>query len=159
MRKLHTHFLVARNIPEKLSKILVCAGAEAPVSETMTLGGEWIANAGAKVGLLHVVPVEKDMAATKNKTDLPSDGATEMQDPVLERASRQLREAGVKDIIPHIRRGLVVDEVMRELFDGGYELLVVGAHYQPGQDRWQGTLFDDVTDQLLNRSTCSVLII
>jgi nucleotide-binding universal stress UspA family protein len=79
---------------------------------------------------------------------------------LIERSTQQLRDAGVKnEIIPHIRQGLVVEEVLKELSEGGYELLVVGSHYQPGQDRWLGTLLDDITDQLLNRSTCSVLII
>ena len=63
------------------------------------------------------------------------------------------------EIFPKNRHGLVVEEVLKELAEGGYELLVVGSHYQPGQDRWLGTLLDDITDQLLNRSTCSVLII
>jgi nucleotide-binding universal stress UspA family protein len=54
---------------------------------------------------------------------------------------------------------LIVDEVINELTEGGYDILVVGSHYQPGQDRWQGTLLDDITDQLLNRAGCSMLII
>lgn len=158
-RKLHTHFLVARNIPEKIGKILVCAGAELPASETMTLGGAWISNSSANVGLLHVLPIKKEGVAIKNIPDKSFSEVKGSQDLVLERASRQLRQAGVKDVIPHARQGLVVEEALKELTEGGYELLVVGAHYQPGQDRWQGTLFDDITDQLLNRSTCSVLII
>lgn len=156
-RKLHTHFLVARNIPEMIEKILVCASAEATASETMTLGGTWISNLSARVELLHVVPVIKD--GEKNSPDQSSNEVKEAHDLVLERASQQLHQAGIKEVIPHIRRGLVVEEALMELSEGGYELLVVGAHYQPGQDRWKGTLFDDITDQLLNRSTCSVLII
>ncbi len=158
-RKLHTHFLVARNIPEKIRKILVCAGAEAAASETMTLGGAWISNSFASVELLHVIPLKKEGVELKNTPDQSSSEVKGSQDLVMERASRQLLQAGIKEVIPHIRRGLVVEEALMELSDGGYELLVVGAHYQPGQDRWQGTLFDDITDQLLNRSTCSVLII
>jgi nucleotide-binding universal stress UspA family protein len=69
-------------------------------------------------------------------------------------------DAGVKnDVVFRVRQGMVVDEVLKELLDGGYDLLVVGSHYQPDQDPWQGTLLDDITDQLLNRSSCSVLII
>jgi nucleotide-binding universal stress UspA family protein len=63
------------------------------------------------------------------------------------------------EIITRIRNGLVVEEVLKELSEEGYELLVIGSHFQPGQDRWQGTLLDDVTNQLLHQSTCSVLII
>ena len=79
---------------------------------------------------------------------------------ILQHASQQLREAGINgDIETRIRRGLIVEEVLNEITENDYDLLVVGAHYQPGQDRWQGTLLDDVTDQLLNRCNCSVLIV
>jgi nucleotide-binding universal stress UspA family protein len=163
-RKLHTHFLVARNIPEQLGKILVCAGAEAPASETMKLGGEWISKTAAQIGLLHVIHLSKAGSGMRGKTEInskePSFEAKQPHELLLDRAGKQLRDAGVSsEIVSQIRRGLVVEEVLNVLSEGGYELLVVGAHYQPGQDRWQGTLLDDVTDQLLNRSTCSVLII
>jgi nucleotide-binding universal stress UspA family protein len=163
-RKLHTHFLVTRDIPAQFGKILVCASAEAPASETMKIGGAWICHAAWQITLLHVIP-------TKKNTSPPSDSNLTINqalpqyeklphDLVLEKAAQQLHEAGVGiDISQKIRRGLIVNEVLEELSEGGYDLLVVGAHYQPGQDRWQGMLLDDITDQLLNRSTCSVLII
>lgn len=163
-RKLHTHFLVTRNIPKQLGKVLDCAGADAPASETMKLGGEWISKTTAQINLLHVVPVSKEGSVIRSETEMsnekPLSEAKLPHELLLDRARQQLRDAGVRDeIVSRIRRGMVVEEVLNELSEGGYELLVVGAHYQPGQDRWQETLLDDVTDQLLNRSTCSVLII
>jgi nucleotide-binding universal stress UspA family protein len=152
-RKLHTHFLVARNIPKQFSNILICIGADAATSETMRLGGEWISKTTAQVRLLHVIPIGGKISEINR--DLK-----QSQDLLFGRASKQLRDAGVKNqIVTQIRHGVVVEEVLKELSEGSYELLVVGSHYQPGLDRWQGTLLDDVTDQLLNRSTCSVLII
>ncbi len=56
-RKLHTHFLVARNVPDAIEKILVCTSADVPESDTMKLGGEWISQTPAKIGLLHVIPI------------------------------------------------------------------------------------------------------
>jgi nucleotide-binding universal stress UspA family protein len=152
-RTLHTHFLVVRNVPTKFTKILFCTGADAPASETMKLGGEWLSSSDARIGLLHVIPLSQ-------KTSPNGGGGEVHHDVLIERSTKQLREAGVKnEIVPHIRQGLVVEEVLKEISEGGYELLVVGSHYQPGQDRWLETLLDDITDQLLNRSTCSVLII
>jgi nucleotide-binding universal stress UspA family protein len=137
----------------KFTKVLFCTGTDAPSSETMNLGGRWISTTEAQIGLLHVIPV------TQKSSTISADGQLS-HDMLLDRSTQQLRDAGVKnEIIPQIRQGLVVEEVLKELFEGGYELLVVGSHYQPGQDRWLGTLLDDITDQLLNRSTCSVLII
>jgi nucleotide-binding universal stress UspA family protein len=152
-RKLHTHFLVARNIPEKFSKVLICTGADVPESETMKLGGKWLSRTDAQVSLLHVIPVSKAVS-DKGREEKKS------HDRLIEHSTKQLRASGVKtDIIPLLRHGLVVEEVLKELSEQAYELLVVGSHYQPGQDRWQGMLLDDITDQLLNRSSCSILII
>jgi nucleotide-binding universal stress UspA family protein len=151
VRKMHTHFLVVRNIPLKFTKVLFCVGADAPSSETMKLGGEWISRTDAQIGLLHVIPA--DQKTLTHGEELP-------HDLLLEKSSQQLRDSGVQSEIGlHIRQGLVVQEVLKELAEGNYELLVVGSHYQPGLDPWQGTLLDDITDQLLNLSSCSVLII
>ncbi len=152
-RTLHTHFLVVRNIPTEFTKVLFCTSAGVPSSETMKLGGEWLSKSDAQIGLLHVIPMSQKVSTTGSNEELP-------HDLLIERSIQQLRDAGVKsEILPQIRKGLVVEEVLLELAEGGYQLLVVGSHYQPGQDRWLGILLDDITDQLLHRTTCSVLII
>ncbi len=159
-RKLRTHFLIARQIPENINNILVCAGAEAAPSETMSLGGAWIAHTEAQVELLHVVRPPAPVKGAGNHPEGISTSEKAREDRLLERASRQLRSAGViAKITPRIRRGVVVEQVLDELSEGRFDLMVIGAHYQPGQDQWQVALFDDITDQLLNRSTCSVLIV
>jgi len=164
VRQLHTHFLVIRNLPQKISKILVCAGSDSPSRTTMELAGKWIANTSAQVGLIHVLRKNIASQVKRSNTDNESKETLsltdENTDPILTQAVQQLRAAGVNnDISTIMRHGLIVAEVLKELSDGNYDLLVVGAHYQPGQDRWQETLLDDVTDQLLSHSTCSVLII
>ncbi|MFZ2095133.1 MAG: universal stress protein [Anaerolineales bacterium] len=163
-RKLHTHFLVTRDIPAQFGKVLVCASAEASTSETMKVGGAWISHAARQITLLHVIPTKKKTqppyATVQTTNQILLNDEKLSHDLVLERAAQQLCEAGVGiEIIPKIRQGLIVDQVLEELSEGDYDLLVVGAHYRPGQDRWLGTLLDDITDQLLNRSVCSVLII
>lgn len=153
-RKLDTHFLVARNIPEQFEKILVCGGPDTPASETMNLGGKLISNTKAQIALLHVLTSSQVGSDTDQPVKFESDSA------LMEHFTQQLRQAGVKNNIqPRVRSGLVVEEVLKELTEGMYQLLVVGSHYLSGQDLWQGTLLDDITEQLLNKSNCSVLII
>jgi nucleotide-binding universal stress UspA family protein len=147
-RKLHPHILVARNVPKIINKVLFCTGSDAPASKTMALGGDWIPYKRVK---------EQELELQLGMNTI---NGNEIQDSILMQACQELRNAGIKnEITPKLKHGLVVEEIISELLDGRYDLLVVGAHYQPGQDRWQGTLLDDVTDQLLNRSSCSVLIV
>jgi nucleotide-binding universal stress UspA family protein len=163
-RKIHTHFLVARTVPDELSRVLVCTGAKAPSVETMRIGGELISKTSASVGLLHVVSPGTlkpgSLNAPLNESPVSAIDPKTREGQLLNHALQQLRDAGAHgEINPRLREGLVVDEVLAEVKEGEYDLMVIGAHYKPGQDRWLGTLLDDVTDQLLNRATCSVLIV
>lgn len=152
-RKLSAHFLVGRNIPKEIRKILFCIGSINPINDTVKLGAEWVSSMNAQISLLHVISKGKDDQTQKNKLE-------QSASQIINRSVKQLNAAGIKsEITSLIRQGLIVDEVINELTEGGYDLLVVGSHYQPGQDRWQGTLLDDITDQLLNRAGCSMLII
>jgi nucleotide-binding universal stress UspA family protein len=163
-RKLHTHFLVARDTPTEIAKILVCVSGEATAGDTVKIGGKWVSRSAREITLLHVIPSKKDVSLKKEKhltanKKLPH-GEELVTGSVIEQAIQQLQEAGVKaPIVTKIRSGLIVEEVLDEMSKGGYDLMVVGAHYQPERDRWHGMLLDDITDQLLNRSSCSVLII
>jgi nucleotide-binding universal stress UspA family protein len=49
--------------------------------------------------------------------------------------------------------------VLKEIAESKYQLLVIGAHFRPGFNRWMGILLDDVTNQLLAQSPCSVLVV
>lgn len=163
-RKLHTHFLVARNVPEKVGKVLVCTGAESPTVKTMRVGGQILSGLQVAVTVLHVMSqvslkpgnIPEELAVTA-EVAIQRNTREGQQ---LQRAVEQLSKTGIQGTIaPCLRHGLVVDEVLAEVREGKYDLMVVGAHYQPGQNRWLGMLLDDVTDQLLNQAACSVLIV
>jgi len=163
-RKLHTHFLVAREVPAQIDKVLVCLSGEAAEGDTINIGGAWISHSAREVTLLHVIPSKKNVPVNeiKNLTthqNLPHKRAP-VDGGVLAQALQQLQQAGVSaPIATKIRSGLIVDEVLGELSQGSYDLMVIGAHYQPGKNRWHGLLLDDITDQLLHLSSCSVMII
>jgi len=62
-------------------------------------------------------------------------------------------------VCPRLRHGLVVDEVLAEIRQAGHQLLVIGAHRAPQASRQLAPFLDDVADQLLTHSPCSVLIV
>ena len=78
----------------------------------------------------------------------------------FQEAIRTMRSIGVtSEITPRLRHGLGVDEILAELVEGGYDLLVIGAHRRPGLTRWLEIMLDDVADQLLSHAPCSVLVV
>ena len=63
------------------------------------------------------------------------------------------------EITPRLRHGLVVEEILGELEDPEYGLLVLGAHSAAGRGRLLEVLLDDITEQLIAKSPCSVLVV
>ena len=158
------HLLVARNVPDKLRRILICSAAETPSAETVRLAGLITAGSGAEISLLHVmsqVPLRSD--SPEEDLQASAEGAIERhthEGEHFEAAIAALRAAGVTgDIRPILRHGLVVDEVLDEIKQGQYDLLVVGSHRQPTLTRWLDVLLDDVTGELLLKTPISTLII
>lgn len=163
-RQIQAHLLVARNVPEQIGKVLVCTGGEEPSEETVRLGGSLISGLQTEIGVLHVIsrvflaPGSMPDNRVANADTAIAKGTREGHH--LQGVVQQLRDSGVKGTVtPLLRHGLVVDEILAEIKSGGYQLLVMGAHHQPGQSRWQGMLLDDVADQLVNHAACSVLIV
>ncbi len=163
-RKLETSFLVVRKVPEKINKVLICTAAEEPSLETLNTAAQMLKRLDAELAVLHV------MSQVALKPDSPIQDLLDTAETAISRGTREgkhlqtamqiLKEYGITSKInPILRHGLVVDEVLEEIKEGNYDLLVVGAHHQPGRSKWLEMLLDDVTDQLLRDATCSVMVI
>jgi len=162
-RDLHIPLILARNVPEHLNNILFCTSAENTSLDTLRQGGKMISNISARVGLLHVMSQLALNLASRSE-DLLETAESAMQHQTREGIHltdgiQVLHNAGVTcEIIPRLRHGLVLNQVLAEINAGNYNLLVIGTHFRPGLDRWMEVLLDDVTSQLITQSPCSVLI-
>lgn len=163
-RTLSIPVCIARQVPEKIGKILVCTAAEEFSLETLRTAGRLLAGTQAEIHLLHV------MSQVALRLDSPSADLRDTAETAIQRGTREgkhlelglnlLVESGIsRPPLPALRHGLVVDEVLAEVEEGGFDLLVIGGHFQPGRTHWIEFLLDDVSGQLLKRSSCSVLII
>ncbi len=163
-RGLHLPLLVARNVPDRVRRILICTGAEAPSMETLKVGAQLASHGPASLTLLHVMSqIALQPESTSEELFNSAEGAMERgtrEGLHFQEAIRTMRQIGVtSEITPRLRYGLVVDEILSELGDGGYDLLVIGAHRRPGLTRWLEIMLDDVADQLLSHAHCSVLVV
>jgi len=142
-----------------LKSILVCTAGGEPGLRDVAAAGEVAVGAGSQVTVLHVmsqVPLTDDaylpdLAATAE--DLM---ARQTREGVhLQSALEQLRERSVP-ATARVRHGFVVDEILKELRDGNYDLLVIGAHRARGLTRW---LLDDVTAHLVEKAAAPILVV
>lgn len=163
-RLMTTPLLVARRVPQQINSVLICTGAEMPSLETLSIGGKLVSNVQGEIVVLHV------MSQVALRLDSPADDLVDTADLAIQRGTREglhlkqalnlLQQAGVSgEVRPLLRHGLVISEVLAEVNEGGYPLLVIGGHYHHGRSHWSEMLLEDLAGQLLQKAPCSVLII
>jgi nucleotide-binding universal stress UspA family protein len=163
-REINLPLLIARNVPEKIEKILFCTSAEAPSLDTLRIAGRLLSGLKVEFGLLHV------MSQLALRPDSLPDDLLDTAESAIQRNTREglqlvkgmqiLASTGIDSkITPCLRHGLVIDQVLIEIEEGTYDLVVIGEHYRHGLNRWLEVLLDDVAGQLLIQSPRSILII
>jgi len=70
----------------------------------------------------------------------------------LERAE----QSGKLKPVAKVRHGLVVDEIVDEMSEGTYDLLVLGAHRGEG---WERFLLEDLAGEIVKHSKVPVLVL
>lgn len=156
--------LIVKERREAVRRILVCTGGEAPGEACARWGGRVAGWTGANVTILHVM---SQLALTeKAKIDELDDTAEEAisqrtrEGIHLQQTTALAQETGARaGVKPRIRHGLVLDEILAEVESGDYDLVVIGAHYAPGNDPLRGLLLDDVADQIIAQCPRNVLVV
>ncbi|MBI3244330.1 MAG: universal stress protein [Chloroflexi bacterium] len=156
--------LIAKGRRESVKRILICTGGERPGESCASWGGRVAAWTGASVTVLHVM---SQLALARNaKLEDLQDSAEEAiaqstrEGQHLQKLMGLVREGGATgDVGPKIRHGLVLDEIIAEIEEGDYDLLVIGAHHPPTGDLWRRLLLDDVADQIIRECPRPVLVV
>ncbi len=151
--------LIVKGEWPSLRRILICTGGEERGEEDVRFGGMVARFTEAQVTILHVMsqlPLTpearlEDLEVTKE--ELLKREAPEAVH--LRKGLQILRELGMAGEVK-IRRGLVLNEILAEAEEGGYDLLVIGAHAAPGLYRF---LLDNLTTQIVLGSPRPVLVV
>lgn len=163
-RTLTMPLVIARSVPEKISKILICTGGESQSLENIRTAARFLAFVPTKITLLHV------MSQLALRLDSPDQDLLDTAESAILRGTREgrhflqameiLRQAGISETItPKLRHGLVIDEVIKELNEGQYDLMVIGSHYHLASKPLLEILLEDIAGQLIGRASCSVLLV
>ncbi|MBN1266067.1 MAG: universal stress protein [Anaerolineales bacterium] len=161
-QEIETTLLLAHPAPAALKKILLCSGGEVPSEITIRVAANWLKYTSAAVHLLHVMSqVALDVAHPSEDLTIDARDAIEFdtrEGVHLKRGIQWLRDAGIHgEVVPVLRHGLVLDEIMAELEEGNYDMVVVGAHIR-GKSRLLNLLLEDITDKLITRIRTPFLI-
>ena len=150
--------LVAMGTCERLSRILLCSGGKHFINDAVRLTGTFAAALHAEVTLFHVMPEPPAIYAhlTQLEEDvnaLLASGSELGRNLVAEK--RVLEKLGVV-VKVRVRHGFVVDQLLDEMRDGNYDLIVSGSSRARGP--LQHYIMGDVTERILEAAECSVLV-
>jgi nucleotide-binding universal stress UspA family protein len=151
--------LLVRGTTQNISRVLLCAGGDQTIIADARLTARLAQRTKASATVLHVLsqmplifgvrtPQERALEA------FAATGAPEVAN--MNAAVSVLNQAGVQAEIK-VRVGLVIDEIVAELQEGGYDLLVIGAHRSQGLV--ERLLLEDVTADILGHSPVPVLVV
>lgn len=160
VRESNTSVLVVRRPPATIRRILVSIGGMAQSLETVHLAGQWGLAFDAPVTILHVLSqlplMFQGLEAEPGHHTLENLVSIEPEvRPLLQQAIDDLAAGGVFGDL-RLREGLVAEQVLAEVAEGDYDLLVIGAHAASGVDR---LLMEDLCNRLVLKSPISTLVV
>jgi nucleotide-binding universal stress UspA family protein len=150
--------LVAIGQHERLSHILLCSGGKRFIDDAVRLTGMLAAALHAEVTLFnvmaeppaiyaHLIELEEDVdALLASRSELGRNLAAE---------KKALEKLGVA-VNVRVRHGFIVDQLLSEIREGNYDLIVSGSSRARGPLRHY--IMGDVTEAILENAECSVLV-
>lgn len=142
-----------------LRRILLCHGGGVPAVKAVELTGAIAKSTQAAVTLFHVLAAAPAMFAGLLQQEQDAERVLE-SDSSLGRALRQqketLTELGIACTV-RLRHGLVVPELLTEVRQAEYDLVVAGS--SPSRDRLRAYMLGNVTRELINHAEWPVLVV
>jgi len=153
---------------QTVQHVLLCTSGEKPGEVDAHVGGALAALMGAEVTILHVMS-QIALGEESQMADLAMDASG-----LIKRGAREGQHLKkVIDIMvgqglmtshcrPKVRHGLVIDEVLTEMREGHYDMIVIGAHQVPDGLRFRELrelLQENIADRILTHASCPVLVV
>ena len=142
-----------------LRRLLLCTGGGPPPNRMVEFGGDLARRMNAVVTLCHVLPEPPAMFADLIEREEDTERVLTSNSKLgrtLRLQKELLEKLGVTCEI-RLRHGLVVPELMRELQQTEYDLVVTGS--SPAQDRLRQYVMGDLTREIVNRAELPVLVL
>ena len=140
-----------------ISRILICSGGKRYIDDAVLLTGKIAAGLNATVTLLHVTSEPPGILAHLPRMEQDAEFLLRSQSELaqnLRREKETLESMGVRTEAK-LRHGGVLDQVLREIREGNYDLVVTGSALSRS---FRTYILGDITREILNRAICAVLV-
>jgi nucleotide-binding universal stress UspA family protein len=150
--------LIVSGRTTNLKRVLICSGGRSFIDPAVQLTGRIAHGLGATVTLLHVMPEPPAIYARLRRMHETTEwllGSNSELGVNLRREKETLESLQVSTEVK-VREGSVLDEILREITEGGYDLVVTGSALSGGLRTY---VLGDVSREIVNRATCPVLVV
>jgi nucleotide-binding universal stress UspA family protein len=158
-RYLQTSLLIVKGQRRELEKILVCtAGAKYGEKDT-EMAGRIATLTGASVTILHVMsqlPLTPEAKIGDLENSTEDILASDAREGIHLRKDLQILDDLCVRGQAKVRHGLVVEEILAEIKEEDYDLVVIGAHIASGLQRF---VLNNITEDILLSSDRPVLVV
>jgi len=143
----------------QLKRILICSGGGVYIENAVKFAARIAKDLSAEIALLSVIPPPPAMHGTlyRRQRDvealLKSDSALARN---LRHEKKMIEDAGVRATI-RIGHGIVIDQILNEVMQGDYDLVVAGSWAI--RDRWRTYIIGNITREIVNRTDRPVLVV
>jgi nucleotide-binding universal stress UspA family protein len=138
--------------------MLICSGGRHYIDGAVRLAGEIARGVGAAVVLLHVMPEPPAIFAPLRRMQETAAMLLESTSELGRnlRSSKETLEAAGVPVDLHLRRGSVLEEILEEIREGGYDVVVAGSALHRSLRTY---VLGDISREIVNRAGCSVLVV
>ena len=141
-----------------IQRILVCSGGTRHIDNAVRLAGEMARGVGASVRLLHVMPEPPGILARLPRMEEDTTWLLKSESELginLRRSQEMLQALGVSAEVG-LRHGDVLEEIMREIHEGDYDIVVTGSALSGSLRTY---VLGNISREIVNRSHRAVLIV
>jgi nucleotide-binding universal stress UspA family protein len=150
--------MLVRESNLKLERILVCTGGQEISVRVVKFSAEFAQAADLEATLLYVAGAVPSMYTGMEEIEERLDELLETDTPLAKhlRMSAELLAKNNIEAQVEFRHGDVAESIILEAQEGDYDLIVLGTS---GSNTIAGMLLGNVTQQVINRASCAVLIV
>jgi nucleotide-binding universal stress UspA family protein len=141
-----------------LKRMLICSGGKHYIENAIQLAGGIAKAMASTVTLLHVLPEAPGIYSTLPRIDEGTDTLLKSKSELGRnlRRGKELLQALSVPVEVRLRHGPVLQEILREIKQGNYDLVVTGS----APSRTLRTyVLGDITREIMNHTTCAVLVV
>lgn len=150
--------MLIRRVSKEFERILVCTGGKEISQPVVDLSAQLANTADLKATLLNVTSAVPSMYTGISEMDEGLENLLVTETPLAQHLRTSAQKLSQHNISAEIKvkHGDVVEEILEEIHEGNYDLVVMG---EPSEQMLTRLLLGNITQQIINRAPSAVLIV